>query len=975
MASLSSPIMDRGNQSPHRASPTPMVSASPVPPSPTRDSSSRGSQLVAGPGDSTSLNVQIETLKSKLKVMEKKRLNDREKLAQMQEDNKRTLKLENIVKRLQLKLTPMHEEIQSLREKVKTLEADNIKLSEDYHKNDDAIEIATLDREMAEERSETLALELESLKKKFEDLELEAEILREENSLFSSEDKDNGKKNDATESHSNESGTILRLEKRNEQLEAALVKLREVYNSQESSFKETSNSLEKEKSNNQTLSSSYEQTAQKLVEAESVISDLRVQLDNALGAEDMIESLTEKNLELSERCEQLQRTIDELETLKELNDELEANTSYREHQLTQEIDKLESKNSDISTKIREYEDRNAYLESAILKFRDLVRTLNDEITSLKHTENQSDNETENAKMVYDQTKAIDDLNLDTRSTSIVKTMDLELRRFESQQAVNHLSIVKNYLPDEYSSDEQSIETLLRLEKISFQCDLMVSYFKERLPIENATLNAKICIALFEMKNSALILVNLIQESTAEIFQTFSSIFEQIDGITNQLKQHIDDLQQENIRENDLLQKLNSTLLSLQNASSAYSGQSLVKSTNVIVGNIQLYSDLSVLLIQNVIPVSKDAASLLNEINKETSTSISRGKVSVTKIYNQLLELNNNDSQKTIELSQNDFSKLIKAENKCISLANFYVSISTKVDDQDESNMLSCLTHLDNTNNNFSDSVRRNTKELEEAVSQISLSEVKKSNPKDAPWKVRASKISDLKRLEKEQGKEITELKEQEKKFAKSMRSKDKTIEELRVKVELLDSRLSKTKENDKTVSELKKSLEAATNEEKSLQDTVGALKHKLTEQSNQLEKYKKEIKEPPKAPEGKIMIAADASVISLQQEVSSLRQAVNYLSTQTPVSTTETDILSLKPIHSSSGNPQSLVQRYCRTIFKDIRRSIAVFDLIKVQQMENTKWRPLKLTNRARVTRQVEAMEHIQDKINNLLRSCAIGAK
>ncbi|KAA8901550.1 hypothetical protein TRICI_006053 [Trichomonascus ciferrii] len=932
----------RGSSTSMRGSPTPGSPRPSVPESPK-------SQLVAGPGDSGALTRQIETLKSKLKVMERKRLNDREKILEMQEDNKKSIKLENIVKRLQLKLTPMHEEIQSLRGKVKELEAENIKLSDDYHKNDDAIEMAALDREMAEERSETLTLELETLKKKFEDLELECELLREENSLLSSEEKEGSSGGDA--------GIVLRLEKRNEQLEAALVKLREVYNSQEESLKETQVALEQEKVNSNTQIINYQQASKKLADAEAVVSDLRVQLDNALGAEDMIESLTEKNLELSEKCERLQRTIDELETLKELNDELEANTVYREKQLTTEIDNLESAKNEVTSKLKEYEDRNTYLESAILKFRDLVQTLNNEIDTLKTGKE----ETEVSNTLHDQTKAIDDLNLDIHSKSIVKTMDLELRKFESQQAVNHLGIVKCYLPDEYSSDEQSIEALLRTERISFQTDLMVSYFEDRISVENITLNAKICIVLFEIKTVVCVMAEAMRRSNPQQFQKYNSLFEKVDEVATNLRRHIEDLRKEDIREYEVLKDLNSILLGLQKTNETYPGK---KTSAFLTNNIQAYAKLS-LIVAKALSTTCDVDQL-KTLEQEFSI-LSRTKVATKKLESQLQELNNQEN--ITEFCQSDLDIIKDTEQRCVGVVNFLVSLSAKLD-ENKTNFGPCLIHLDRADgDDIIESIRDYVKKLDR-VSQITLNEVQHIQAIPPPWKVHAAKVSELKEVEKKQREEIQALKDQEKKLTQALRSKDKTIEELNVKVGLLDARLSKAKDNDKEVTKLKKSLEHLTAQETSLQETINALKQKLTEQSTKLEKYQRELREPVKAPEGKIMIAADASVISLQKQVESLRKTVGYLSK----TSTSNDLACLKPISYHRGKTRSLVQRYCRILFRDIRRAVSEFDLITIQQPKasQTLWKPPSKSKHPKVYRQIESIENICDQIHNIVSSCNV---
>ena len=81
----------------------------------------------------------------------------------------------------------------------------------------------------------------------------------------------------------------------------------------------------------------YESTLVKLSNAEVQIEDLKVQLDDALGAEDLLVPLTERNLMLGEKLEEMRITIEDLEALKELNDELEENHVETEKALQEDI--------------------------------------------------------------------------------------------------------------------------------------------------------------------------------------------------------------------------------------------------------------------------------------------------------------------------------------------------------------------------------------------------------------------------------------------------------------------------------------------------------------------------------------------------------------------------------------------------------------------------------------------------------------
>lgn len=78
----------------------------------------------------------------------------------------------------------------------------------------------------------------------------------------------------------------------------------------------------------------------KLTNAEIQIEDLKVQLDDALGAEEMLVQLTERNLMLGEKIEEMRITIEDLEALKELNDELEENHVETEKAMQEDLSKF-----------------------------------------------------------------------------------------------------------------------------------------------------------------------------------------------------------------------------------------------------------------------------------------------------------------------------------------------------------------------------------------------------------------------------------------------------------------------------------------------------------------------------------------------------------------------------------------------------------------------------------------------------------
>jgi dynactin 1 len=97
--------------------------------------------------------------------------------------------------------------------------------------------------------------------------------------------------------------------------------------------------LEKDTYELEEVKGQYDRIRDKLEMAEFTIEELKQRLDDALGAEDLVEQLTEKNLALTEKLDELRMINDDLEALKELADELEENHMETEKQLQAEIGK------------------------------------------------------------------------------------------------------------------------------------------------------------------------------------------------------------------------------------------------------------------------------------------------------------------------------------------------------------------------------------------------------------------------------------------------------------------------------------------------------------------------------------------------------------------------------------------------------------------------------------------------------------
>ncbi|KAI4796158.1 hypothetical protein KUCAC02_029410 [Chaenocephalus aceratus] len=122
---------------------------------------------------------------------------------------------------------------------------------------------------MAEERSESLQVEVDTLKEKVEELSME--ILRHETS----------EKGGVAWSY-----RVKQLEEQNSRLKEALVRMRDL--------------TQKEK------------LQEDVKQAEATVDELKEQVDAALGSEEMVETLTERNLDLEEKVRELRETVTDL---------------------------------------------------------------------------------------------------------------------------------------------------------------------------------------------------------------------------------------------------------------------------------------------------------------------------------------------------------------------------------------------------------------------------------------------------------------------------------------------------------------------------------------------------------------------------------------------------------------------------------------------------------------------------------------
>ncbi|PHH85176.1 hypothetical protein CDD83_791 [Cordyceps sp. RAO-2017] len=379
-------------------------------------------------------------------------------------------KFEGIIQKLQQKYQPQQQENGELKRQLKEAEARFEAIEAVQAEHDSALELAALDREMAEETAEVLKMELEALKQKAEELELEVEILREENDEY-------GKGMTPEERAST---GWLQMERTNERLREALLRLRDMTQAQEEELRDQIAGLEDDLKDFNAVKEEHGAARERLAQSEAAVDDLRQQLDTALGAEDMIEDLTERNMSMSEQIEELKAVIDDLENLKDINDELEANHVQNEKEMQEELDFKDSVVAEQARRAAQQEEALEDMEYTLSRFRELVTSLQSDLEDMRASQAVTEGESER---LTDRSRAMLDLNMKLQISAAkaqVKTIDLELRRLEAQEAEQHLEMVRLFLPESYREDQDSVLALLRFRRLAFKANLLNGFLRERV---------------------------------------------------------------------------------------------------------------------------------------------------------------------------------------------------------------------------------------------------------------------------------------------------------------------------------------------------------------------------------------------------------------------------------------------------------------------------------------------------------------
>ncbi|XP_074547752.1 dynactin subunit 1 isoform X2 [Halichoeres trimaculatus] len=416
------------------------------------------------------LRAQLKDLEEKLETLKMKRTEDKAKLKELEKHKIQLEQLQEWKTKMQEQQAEIQKQLkEAKREAKEALEAKE-RYMEEMSDTADAIEMATLDKEMAEERAESLQLEVDSLKEKVDELTMDLEILKHEI-------EEKGSDGAASSYH------VKQLEEQNGRLKEALVRMRDLSASEKQEHVKLQKQMEKKNVELDALRGQKEKLQEEMSVAEKTIDELKEQVDAALGAEEMVETLTERNLDLEEKVRELRETVTDLEAINEMNDELQENARETELELREMLDLGGAKVRESEKRVEAAQETVADYQQTIQKYRELtahLQEVNRELTSQQEAsaeqQQQPAAEMFDFKIKFAETKAY------------AKAIEMELRKMEVNQANRHVSLLTSFMPESFlrhGGDHDCILVLLLIPRLICKAELISKQAQEKFDLNES----------------------------------------------------------------------------------------------------------------------------------------------------------------------------------------------------------------------------------------------------------------------------------------------------------------------------------------------------------------------------------------------------------------------------------------------------------------------------------------------------------
>ncbi|KAG1678659.1 Dynactin subunit 1 [Nymphon striatum] len=531
--------------------------------------------------ENENLSIEVKDLSEKLETLRLKRSDDKIKLKEFEKTKIQLQQLLEFKVKISESQADLQKQLQQAKKEAKEVQEDKELQAEEFSDVAEMMEMATLDKEMAEEKCDALQTEVDQLKEKLTEITLDLEILR-------SEVSDKGSDGAAT------SYQVKQLEQQNERLKEALVKVRDLASHE----KQEQQRLQKEHDHQKSVIAELSRTKQKLSETveehEKQVVELTEQVDAALGAEEMVEQLTDRNLALEEKVQELEETVTDLEALHDMNEELQENAKETECELREDVDMGNARVLEAQKKVEAGHETIADYELTIQKFRDLTIKLRESNEELRQELEKETNKTVAAgpaataaesldfRLKFAETKAFSKGSQGlSQHDIIVRAIDIELRKLDVQQLSQHITHLCNFMSDSFlvrGGDHDAIKVLLLVPRIISKSEILINQVKE-----------KVCMILkfvddfFTFKNYAL------NTCSIDLLMKIATLYGEMAVQENIIDTFIDLLRRDQLDENKSLELLEKSVLYFESLYSVHLEKEVVNQAQLITDHTHMFS--------------------------------------------------------------------------------------------------------------------------------------------------------------------------------------------------------------------------------------------------------------------------------------------------------------------------------------------------------------------------------------------------
>lgn len=246
------------------------------------------------------LRNQVRDLNEKLETLKQRRNEDKERFREFDKMKTQFEQMQEFKLRIMEAQSSLQRELQRAKQETKDAIEEKNRHAEEMAELAENVELITLDKEMAEEKADFLSQELEGAKERIEELTLDLQIIKAEmeNKIGGVEGAIDSVQLNASSEKSYE---IKQLTQQNERLRETLVRLRDLSAHDKHEIQKITKELETKTSEVNELQQTKEKLSIKIDELETQLIDLHEQVDAALGADEMVEQLAEKKMELEDK--------------------------------------------------------------------------------------------------------------------------------------------------------------------------------------------------------------------------------------------------------------------------------------------------------------------------------------------------------------------------------------------------------------------------------------------------------------------------------------------------------------------------------------------------------------------------------------------------------------------------------------------------------------------------------------------------